>query len=64
MQRSMDIIDAKTGEVYYTCHSKYDNGVFGNVSRYCQRHNYLVIQVPTDSRGNLFVYVIRREEKK
>ena len=41
ISKHFDIIDAETGEVYYTVTSKYSGErVLENAMRYCQKHGY------------------------
>lgn len=59
----IDIIDKDTGEVYYTCHSKYGGqATIENAVRYCRRHGYEFVGFDTNSRGNVFMWVVQNEE--
>ena len=62
--RAMDIIDQETGEVYYTCHSKYGGqATMENAMRYCKCHGYEFKAFDTDSRGQVFVWVVAKEDE-
>lgn len=64
ISRAMDIVDQETGEVYYTCHSKYGGqATLENAARYCKRHGYKCEGFDTNSWGHVFMWVTAKEDK-